>query len=44
VDRGPRYLGLDVLAEARLNLVPDSATTTATTEEVPASDIAALSA
>jgi hypothetical protein len=41
VDRGQaRYLGLDVLAKARLNLVPNPA---ATTEEVPTSDIPALS-
>ncbi len=38
---GRRYLGLDVLAKARLNLVPDPATPT---QEVPTSDIPALSA
>jgi putative transposase len=37
---GRRYLGLDVLAKARLNLVPDP---TAATEEVPTSHIPALS-
>jgi Transposase, Mutator family. len=38
---GRRYLGLDVLAKARLTAVPDPATTT---EEVPSSDIPALTA
>jgi hypothetical protein len=38
---GRRYLGLDVLAKARLTAVPDPATTT---EEVPTSDIPALTA
>jgi putative transposase len=38
---GRRYLGLDVLAKARLNLVPDPA---ATPEEVPTNDLPALSA
>jgi transposase-like protein len=38
---GRRYLGLDVLAKARLNLVPDP---TAPTQEVPTSEIPALSA
>jgi hypothetical protein len=42
---GRRYLGLDVLARARLTTVPDPVTsTTSTTEEVPTSDIPALSA
>jgi putative transposase len=36
---GRRYLGLDVLAKARLNLVPDPTTAT---EEVPTSPIPAL--
>ncbi|MHA6780307.1 IS256 family transposase [Pseudonocardia saturnea] len=39
---GRRYLGLDVLARARVTTVPDHAATT--TEEVPTSDIPALSA
>ncbi|MHA6785938.1 IS256 family transposase [Pseudonocardia saturnea] len=39
---GRRYLGLDVLARARVTAVPDH--TGATTEEVPTSDIPALSA
>jgi transposase-like protein len=38
---GRRYLGLDVLAKARLSLVPDPA---ATPEEVPTNDLPALSA
>jgi putative transposase len=38
---GRRYLGLDVLAKTRLNLVPDP---TAATEKVPTSPIPALSA
>jgi putative transposase len=38
---GRRYLGLDVLAKARLSLVPDP---TATPEEVPTNDLPALSA
>ena len=38
---GRRYLGLDVLARARLTTVPDPAMPT---QEVPASDIPALSA
>jgi putative transposase len=38
---GRRYLGLDVLAKARLSLVPDPA---ATPEEVPTHDLPALSA
>ena len=39
---GRRYLGLDVLARARITAVP--APTTSTTEEVPTSDLPALSA
>jgi putative transposase len=39
---GRRYLGLEILAKARLTTVPEPATTTA--EEVPTSDIPALSA
>ncbi|MCO1660523.1 IS256 family transposase [Pseudonocardia humida] len=39
---GRRYLGLDVLARARPTTIPD--TTTNSTEEVPTSDIPALSA
>ena len=38
---GRRYLGLDVLTRARVTAVPDPATTP---EEVPTSDIPALSA
>jgi transposase-like protein len=42
---GRRYLGLDVLARARVTAVTDPTTTTATAEEVvPTSDIPALSA
>jgi transposase-like protein len=39
---GRRYLGLDVLARARITTVPDQPANT--TEEVPTSDIPALSA
>jgi putative transposase len=39
---GRRYLGLDVLARARATAVTDPTTTTA--QEVPTSDIPALSA
>jgi len=39
---GRRYLGLDVLAQARVTTIPDP--TASTTEEVPTSDIPALSA
>jgi transposase-like protein len=39
---GRRYLGLDVLARARITAVPDH--TDSTTEEVPTGDIPALSA
>ena len=39
---GRRYLGLDVLARARLTTIPDS--TTSTVEEVPTHTIPALSA
>lgn len=38
---GRRYLGLEILAKARITAVPDPATTP---EEVPTSDIPALSA
>jgi putative transposase len=38
---GRRYLGLDILTKARLNLVPDPA---APTQKVPTTDIPALSA
>jgi hypothetical protein len=42
---GRRYLGLDVVAKGRSNLVPDPATATTTTQEAAAnSNIAALSA
>jgi hypothetical protein len=45
---GRRYLGLDVLARARATAVTDPTTTTTTTtttaQEVPTSDIPALSA
>ncbi len=39
---GRRYLGLDVLAKTRLNLVPEPTATAP--EEVPTGDIPALSA
>jgi hypothetical protein len=41
---GRRYLGLDVLARARATAVTDPTTTTTTAQEVPTSDIPALSA